>query len=94
MTSWRRTTFWSQKRKCHGMEHIIASSLTKHFDRHNILYDIQHGFQERRSCETQLIKLVEDLARNLTSGTQTDLILFDFSIWLGKSPQTAFHPFL
>ena len=40
---------------CKTMEHIIASSLTKHFDRHDILYDLQHGFRERRSCETQLI---------------------------------------
>ena len=32
-----------------------------------------------RSCETQLIQLVEDLARNMTSGKQTDLILLDFS---------------
>ena len=64
---------------CKTMEHIIASNLTKHFDRHNILYDLKHGFRERRSCETQLIQLVEDLARNLISGAQTDLILLDFS---------------
>ena len=61
------------------MEHIVASNLTKHFNQHNILYDLQHGFRERRSCETQLIQLVEDLARNMTSGKQTDLILLDFS---------------
>ena len=29
--------------------------------------------------ETQLIRLVEDLARNLISGAQTNLILLDFS---------------
>ena len=28
------------------------------------MYDFQHGFREKRSCETQLIMLVEDLARN------------------------------
>ena len=61
------------------MVHIVASNLTKHFNQHNILYDLQHGFRERRSCETQLIQLVEDLARNMTSGKQTDLILLDFS---------------
>ena len=33
----------------------------------------------RRSCETQLIQLVEDLTRSLTNGKQTDLILLDFS---------------
>ena len=50
-----------------------------HLDRHNILYDLQHGFRERRSYETQLIQLVDKLARNLSSGHQTDLILLDFS---------------
>ena len=61
------------------MEHIIASNLCKHFNRNNILYDPQHGFREKRSCETQLIQLVEDLARGMTSGKQSDLILLDFS---------------
>ena len=62
------------------MEHIVASTLTKHFYQNDILYDLQLGFpRERRSCETQLIQLVEDLARNMTSGKQTDLTLLDFS---------------
>ena len=44
----------------------------------NILYDLQHGFRDRRSCETQLLQLIEDLARNMTDGKQTDLTLLDF----------------
>ena len=64
---------------CKTIEHIVASTLTKHFNQNDILYDLQHGFRERRSCETQLIQLVEGLARNMTSGKQTDLILLDFS---------------
>ena len=64
---------------CKTIEHIVASTLTKHCNRHNILYDLHHGFSEHRSCETELTQLVEDLARNLTSGKQTDLILLDFS---------------
>ena len=43
------------------------------------MYDLQHGFREKRSCETQLIMLVEDLSRNAGLGKQTDLILLDFS---------------
>ena len=43
------------------------------------MYDLQHGFREKRSCETQLVMLVEDLARNASNGRQTDLILLDFS---------------
>ena len=61
------------------MEHIVASSLSRHCDQIDILYDLQHGFRERRSCETQLIQLVEELARNTSQGWQADLILLDFS---------------
>ena len=61
------------------MEHIVASNLFRHFEQNDILYDFQHGFRERRSCETQLIQLVEELARNTSQGRQIDLILLDFS---------------
>ena len=61
------------------MEHIIASNITAHFNKHNILYDLQHGFRQKRSCETQLLQLVEDLGRQLMKGNQTDLVLLDFS---------------
>ena len=64
---------------CKVMEHIVASNLSRHFEQNDILYDLQHGFRERRSCETQLIQLVEELARNTSQGRQTDLILLDFS---------------
>ena len=60
------------------MEDIAASTLNIHFNQHHRLYDLQHGFRKRRSCETQLIQLVEDLSRNIISGKQTDLILLDF----------------
>ena len=43
------------------------------------MYDIQHGFWEKRSCEAQLIILVDDLARNAGLEKETDLILLDLS---------------
>ena len=61
------------------MEHIIASNLTAHLNQHNILYDLQHGFRQKRSCETQLLQLVEDLGKQLIKGNQIDLVLLDFS---------------
>ena len=64
---------------CKVLEHIMASHLVKHFDKHDLLYDLQHGFREKRSCDTQLTMLLEDLARNTSVGKQTDLILLDFS---------------
>ena len=57
----------------------MASTISKHFTEQNILFELQHGFREKRSCETQLIMLVDELAKNKQSGKQTDLILLDFS---------------
>ena len=46
---------------------------------HNILYPLQHGFRARRSCKTQLIDLVNDIANNMQSGLQTDICVLDFA---------------
>ena len=47
---------------CKLLEHIICSNLNKHLKRNNILYPLQHGFRDKRSCETQLIEFVHDIA--------------------------------
>ena len=57
----------------------MASQVVEHMNSHVLLYDLQHGFREKRSCETQLTMLVEELARSASVGKQTDLILLDFS---------------
>ena len=64
---------------CKVMENKIASNLTQHFNNHSVSYNLQHGFRQKRSCETQLLQLVEDLGRQLIKGKQTDLVLLDFS---------------
>ena len=43
------------------MEHILASNIMQHLEGKSILYQNQQGFRARRSCETQLVELVEDL---------------------------------
>ena len=64
---------------CKVLEHILASNIVKHLDAQEIMYDMQHGFREKRSCETQLVMMIEDLAGNASAGNQTDVILLDFS---------------
>ena len=64
---------------CKVLEHILASNIVKHLDAQGIMYDLQHGFREKRSCETQLVMMIEDLARNANARKQTDVILLDFS---------------
>ena len=50
-----------------------------HLEEFKILSDIQHGFRKYNSCETQLHITLEDLARNLDHGKQSDIILLDFA---------------
>ena len=48
---------------CNVMEYIIASNIARHLDSNGFMYNPHLGFRERRSCETQLASLIEDLAR-------------------------------
>ena len=64
---------------CKIMEHILFHQIMSHLDKHDILTDVQHGFRKSHSCETQLITTIEEIARNLDQGSQTDAILLDFS---------------
>ena len=61
------------------MEHIITSNIMKHTTENNILYNLQHGFRAKLSCETQLIEFVSDTIDNMSHGTQTDVIVMDFA---------------
>ena len=60
------------------LEHIVTTNVVSHMDHHNLLYNLQHGFRSKRSCETQRVTLVEDLMRNSLAGSQTYLVLLDF----------------
>ncbi|XP_062575423.1 uncharacterized protein LOC134237333 [Saccostrea cucullata] len=71
---------------CKLLEHVVHSTVMDHFDRNNILCDEQHGFRARRSCETQLVITLDQLARNMDQGYQTDVILLDFSKAFDKVP--------
>ena len=56
---------------CKVLEHIVASNLTKHLTNSDILFELQHGFREKRSCETQLVMLVDEIAKNMQMGFDT-----------------------
>ena len=60
----------------------VESPQTTDLYRHNIgvcqcLSDKQHGFRKRRSCESQLIVTIDDLARCLNESGQIDAILLN-----------------
>ena len=55
---------------CKVMEHIVASNVAQHLNEDDILYGLQHGFREKRSCETQLHSYL-NLSRNCAEKYQT-----------------------
>jgi hypothetical protein len=68
------------------MEHIMHSNIISHLEANNILFNYQHGFRKERSCESQLLLTIQDLADVLNNGDQIDCILLDFSKAFDKVP--------
>ena len=64
---------------CKLSGHIIHSQVMDHYDKFTILTDKQHGFRLKRSCETQLVVTIDDIASTVDDESQVDIILFDFS---------------
>ena len=71
---------------CKMFEHIIVSNIMRHLDKHKLLTDCQHGFRRRRSCETQLLTLADELIKGLDKGRQLDLAILDFSKAFDRVP--------
>ena len=61
------------------LEHIVHSSIMDHLDKHPSLNPFQHGFRQKRCCETQLVTTVRDFADCLNRKGQIDAVLLDFS---------------
>jgi len=51
----------------------------KHLENNQILYDLQHGFRQSRSCETQLVSFINDITKSYDLGKQTDILLMDIA---------------
>ena len=64
---------------CKLLEHIITSNIHNFLAQNSILTDAQHGFRKDRSCETQLVYTVHDLALNKENGLVTDVLILDSS---------------
>ena len=70
---------------CKLMEHILVSQSSEHLDRHGILNDSQHGFRRARSCETQLIAFIDDLAKECREEAKRMSLLWTLARHLARS---------
>ena len=51
----------------------------EHLEHNHILYELQYGFRRNRSCESQLISLINDLTKSYDAGQQSDVICMDIA---------------
>ena len=65
---------------------IICSNVMDNLQSLNLLSVAQHGFRRKRSCESQLILVINELAKSLNNGDQIDVILLDFQKAFDKVP--------
>ena len=64
---------------CKVLEHIIVHTIMTYAETHKIIKEEQHGFRKRRSCESQLLGLVDELTESLATGKQSDILVMDFA---------------
>ena len=75
---------------CKMLEHIVCINIMAHLDEHKLLSDRQHAFRKNRSCETQLITVINDSAKSLDAGGRVDTFILDFE----KAFDTPAHKLL
>ena len=66
---------------CKTLEHIVASSITKHLSKLNLFYELQNGFREKRSCESQLLMLTDDLFKSLYKKNLSHFAWLQQGLW-------------
>ena len=63
---------------CKMLEAIIKEHIMNHLLTHNLLSYYQHGFHSGRSCETQLLRVMNAWMDSLESHHEVDIIYLDF----------------
>ena len=58
----------------------------KHLEKNNILTEHQHAFRKGRSCEAQLINVINEWSKGLDKGLQIDSFVLDLLSRLIPSP--------
>jgi len=72
---------------CKHLELVIAGYLRQVWDKNDWLYEGQHGFRQGYSCESQIIKVCQDIADSLDEGVDIDAIIIDFSMVFDLVPR-------
>jgi hypothetical protein len=63
---------------CKQTKYVIASCLRQVWDKNDWLFESQHGFRPRYSCESQVITVCEDISCSLDKGGRLALLQSNF----------------
>ena len=63
---------------CRLLEAIIRDKIMSYFASNNFFSNEQFGFRSKRSCEAQLLTIMEHWSRVIEDGTSIDVIYLDF----------------
>ena len=68
-------------------EKQINNAINSHLERNDLIHESQHGFRQGRSCETNLLELMEYYAQGAEQGEDEDNIYFDLKEFFDGLPQ-------
>ena len=71
---------------CRLLEAIIRDKIMSYFASNNFFSNEQFGFRSKRSCEAQLLTIMEHWSRVIEDGTSIDVIYLDFQKAFDKVP--------
>lgn len=72
------------------LEILMRNQISEHIANNNLLDPFQSGFRKAHSCETALLKVVEDIRSGIEHGKCTIMVLLDFRNAFGSVPHIHF----
>ncbi len=72
---------------CKLLESMLRDVLMEHLERNKLINQSQHGFMQKKSCGTNLLKFLEKVTREVDEGKPVDVIFLDFAKAFDKVPK-------
>jgi len=75
---------------CKVFDTIIGDKIIDHLEKHELMKEFQHGFVKKKSCLTNLLIFIEEIANSIDSGYPVDVMHLDFQKAFDKVPHQLF----
>ena len=60
------------------MEKMVRKEIVDHLERNEVISDVQHGFVQGKSCQTQLLTVIEEWTKWMEERKPFDCLYFDY----------------